>query len=155
MAGKPQPPAAMMRSPEQIMAYGQQILASQSFSRLLGTELHALTAGQAELHLPVTGQMQQQNGFVHGGVLSYLADNALTYAGGTALAVPVLTSEYKVNYLRPARGERLIARARALHHGRTQAVCLCEVFSVEEGVEKLCVVATGTIVALPAPKKPA
>ncbi len=98
---------------------------------------------------PVTPQLLQQHGFVHGGVLSYVADNALTYAGGTAMRVPVVTSEFKINYLRPAVGELLIARAQAVHHGRAQAVCRCDVFVVQAGTEKLCAVAQGTIAALP------
>ena len=102
-------------------------------------------ARQCELHLPVTPQLLQQHGFVHGGVLSYVADNALTYAGGTAMRVPVVTSEFKINYLRPAVGELLIARAQAVHHGRAQAVCRCDVFVVQAGTEKLCAVAQGTI----------
>ena len=59
------------------------------------------------------------------------------------------TSELKVNYLRPARGDWLVARAETLHCGRTQAVCRCEVYAVADGVEKLCAAAQGTIAALP------
>ena len=81
--------------------------------------------------------------------MSYAADNALTYAGGTAMRVPVVTSEFKINYLRPAVGERLIARAEAVHTGRNQAVCRCDVFVLRDGEEKLCAVAQGTIAALP------
>ena len=84
-----------------------------------------------------------------------MADNALTYAGGTAMRVPVVTSEFKINYLRPAVGELLIARAQAVHHGRAQAVCRCDVFCVvQAGTEKLCAVAQGTIAALPLPRWP-
>ncbi len=128
---------------------GRSELAAQPFSQLVGAELHALTPGQVELQLPVVDALRQQNGFVHGGVLSYLADNALTFAGGTAMRVPVLTAEYKINYVRPATGERLVARARAVHVGRTQSVCSCEVFSVLGGVEKLCALAQGTIARAP------
>jgi len=92
--------------------------------------------------------LTQQHGFAHGGVVSYLADNALTYAGGTAMQVPVVTSEFKVNYVRPAVGERLIARASAVAVSKTQAVCRCDVFAVNDGAEKLCAVAQGTIVRL-------
>ena len=63
--------------------------------------------------------------------------------------MPVVTSEYKINYLRPAIGERLVARAHADHVGKTQAVCRCEVFVLREGVEKLCAIAQGTIARLP------
>ncbi len=133
-------------SPEDFLAMGQEVLAQQSFSRLLGAELTALTPGRVELQLPLRDDLLQQNGFAHGGVVSYLADNALTYAGGTAMGVPVLTSEFKINYVRPAVGERLVARAEAQAVSRTQAVCRCEVFALRSGTEKLCALAQGTIV---------
>lgn len=136
-------------APEVLLAWGRDVLAAQPFSQLVGAQLAAFTPEHSELHLPVTPQLRQQNGFVHGGVLSYLADNTLTYAGGAALRVPVVTSEFKINYLRPAVGELLIARAQAVHQGRAQAVCRCEVFVRQGGEEKLCAIAQGTIVALP------
>ncbi len=129
---------------------GQAFLALQPLSTLIGAELHALTPGYCELHVPVTEKNFQQNGFVHGGVVSYAADNALTFAGGTALGVPVVTSEFKINYVRPAVGERLIARAQAVYAGQSQAVCRCDVFTVMNGEDKLCAVAQGTIARLPA-----
>jgi uncharacterized protein (TIGR00369 family) len=135
-------------SPEAFLAMGRDVLASQPFSVLVGAELAALSPGNCELHLPVTAQVLQQHGFVHGGVISYAADNALTYAGGTALRVPVVTSEFKINYVRPAIGERLIARAHAVHSGKSEAVCRCDVFVMKGGEEKLCAVAQGTITAL-------
>lgn len=131
-----------------LLAMGREVLAQQPFSVLIGAEVVSLSAGRCELQLPVSDAVKQQHGFVHGGVVSYAADNALTYAGGTALGVPVVTSEFKINYLRPAIGERLLARAEAVHAGRTQAVCRCDVFVVKDGSETLCAVAQGTIAAL-------
>ncbi|MGR4869866.1 PaaI family thioesterase [Variovorax sp. LARHSF232] len=144
----------MSKTPEALLAWGREVLASQPFSVLLGAELHALSRGQAELHLPMSPKLLQQHGFAHGGVVSYLADNALTYAGGAAMQVPVVTAEFKINYTRPAIGERLIARAKAMHVGSSQSVCTCEVFVVKEGVEKLCAVAQGTIARLPDAPQP-
>ena len=138
-------------SPEVFLAMGRDVLASQPFSRLIGAELTALSPGQCELHVPITDQIRQQHGFVHGGVVSYAADNALTYAGGTSMGVPVVTSEFKINYVRPAVGERLIARAHAVHSGRKQAVCRCDVFCLADGRETLVAVAQGTIAAMSAP----
>lgn len=135
-------------SPQEFVKRGAEILASQPFSRLLGVEIGAVAPGRVELRLAMKPELLQQHGFAHGGVLSYLADNALTFAGGTAFASDALTSEYKINYLRPAVGELLIARAEAVNAGRTQAVCRCDVFAVKDGVEKLCAVAQGTIVKL-------
>lgn len=131
--------------PQAFLAMGQDVLARQPFSMLIGAQLAALKPGHCVLELPLTDQLKQQDGFAHGGVVSYLADNALTYAGGTAMQVPVVTSEYKINYVRPAMGERLIARAEAVHVSKSQAVCRCDVFAVVDGTEKLCAVAQGTI----------
>jgi uncharacterized protein (TIGR00369 family) len=130
---------------DDLLTIGKQALASQPFSTLLGTELAGFSPGQAELRLPISPKLKQQHGFVHGGVLSYLADNALTFAGGSVLGTAVVTSEYKINYLRPAIGEVLIARASVIHSSKNQAVCRCEVWLVADGVEKLCAVAQGTI----------
>jgi uncharacterized protein (TIGR00369 family) len=136
----------------QMLLAGQAILATQPFSVLIGAELHAFTPGHCELHVPITNQIRQQHGFVHGGVVSYAADNALTYAGGSMLGGAAVTSEFKINYVRPAIGERLIARAHVVHAGSSQAVCRCDVFVLAEGAEKLCSVAQGTIAKLPASK---
>lgn len=133
---------------QDLLTLGRVVLAKQPFSVLIGAELARLEPGIAQLELPLTAQLKQQHGFAHGGILSYLADNALTYAGGTLLDFRVVTSEYKINYLRPAVGERLIARAETAYAGKTQAVCRCDVFVVSEGQEKLCAVAQGTIAKL-------
>ena len=135
-------------SPEVFLQMGKDVLAQQPFSALLGAELAALSPGKVDLRLLLKPEHLQQNGFAHGGVVSYLADNALTFAGGTAMQVPVVTSEFKINYVRPAVGERLIARASADAVSKTQAVCRCEVFAVKDGGEKLCALAQGTIVRL-------
>jgi uncharacterized protein (TIGR00369 family) len=123
-------------------------LRAQPFSLLLGSEISLFEAGRVVLEVPISAQLLQQHGFVHGGVLSYAADNALTFAGGSALGPAVVTSEFKINYVRPARGERLIAKASVVHAGKSQAVCRCEVFSLTEGQELLCAVAQGTIASL-------
>lgn len=139
----------MSVGPEVFLQMGREALGSQPFSLLLGAELAALSPGKVDMQLPLKPEHLQQNGFAHGGVVSYLADNALTFAGGTAMQVPVVTSEFKINYVRPAVGERLIARAAADAVSKTQAVCRCEVFAVKDGAEKLCALAQGTIVKLP------
>lgn len=127
-------------------AFAQSILEQQPFSRKLGAQLAAFSPGHAELVLPIVDDLRQQHGFVHGGVISYLADNALTFAGGSVLGDSV-TVEFKVNYLRPAKGDgRLRAIADVIGHGKTQAVVRCEVYlEPEEGERVLCAAAQGTI----------
>jgi uncharacterized protein (TIGR00369 family) len=127
---------------------GREVLASQPFSVLLRAELLVFTAGRAELSIPIREELKQQHGFVHGGVLSYAADNALTFAGGTALGPNVVTSEFKINYVRPAVGDAIVARALVVHAGKNQAVCRCDVFVLRQGHERLCATAQGTITLL-------
>ena len=67
--------------------------------------------------------------------------------------VGVVTSEFKINYLRPARGETLVARAEVVHCGRTQAVCRYDIFSSDGGAERLCATAQGTVAKLPTPSE--
>ncbi|HQR06814.1 MAG TPA: PaaI family thioesterase [Gemmatales bacterium] len=131
-----------------MLALGKQILASQPFSLIFKTEITRFEIGIVELKIPITRELQQQHGFLHGGVLSYAADNALTFAAGSAMMAPVVTSEFKINYVRPAIGEMLIARANVVYSGKTQAVSRCELYVVKDGVEKLCAVAQGTIVRI-------
>ena len=120
-------------------------LRSQPFSTLLGAELTSFDSAGIELRVPITDQLKQQHGFVHGGVISYAADNALTFAAGFALGPAVVTAEYKISYLRPAKGEALVARASIVHAGKSQAVCRCDVFVVAGEELVLCAVALGTI----------
>ena len=130
---------------DDLLQLGKEAVASQPFSVLVGAELTGFSPGRAELTIRITPQLKQQHGFVHGGVISYAADNALTAAGGSVLGPAVVTSEYKINYLRPAVGTILIARATVVYSSKTQAVCRCDVFVVSEGEEHLCAVAQGTI----------
>lgn len=124
-------------------------LHAQPFSMLLGAELTHVGTRDLTLCLPVRDELRQQHGFVHGGVLSYLADNALTFAGALALGPKVVTGEYKINYLRPAVSGVLLARAQVVYASRNQATCQCSVFVVDAGEEKLVAVAQGTINRLP------
>ncbi len=128
-----------------LLALGKAVLESQPFSVLIGARLEIFKEGITELRIPITGKLKQQHGFVHGGVISYAADNALTFVGGSVLGSAVVTSEFKINYLRPATGECLIARAEVVYSSKNMAVCRCNVFDAAAGEERLCATAQGTI----------
>lgn len=130
---------------DELLTLGQEVLESQPFSKLIGAQLTQFSIGSAELRIKIKEELNQQHGFVHGGVLSYAADNTLTFVGGSILGPGVVTSEYKINYLRPAIGEELIARGSVIHSGKNQVVCRCEIFVIKDGEEKLCAFAVGTI----------
>ncbi|WP_418961135.1 PaaI family thioesterase [Streptomyces tritici] len=132
----------------ELTAFAHAVFDAQPFSKFLGAELGDVGPDFAEIRVQVRPELLQQHGFVHGGVLSYLADNALTFAGGLALGGDALTAEYKINYAKPATGETVVARARALVTTRRQAVCQCTLHTVSaDGEERLVAVAQGTIVA--------
>lgn len=130
----------------------QKIIETQPFTRLLGARLISLGADRCELKIPIQPDLLQQYGFLHGGVISYAADNALTIAAAQAMGGAVVTSEFKINYLRPAQGDAIIAKAHCIHAGRSQAVSRCDIVLVRGEEEKLCAVAQGTISLLAPPK---
>lgn len=136
----------MSGAADDLSALARGIFEAQPFSRLLGAALVRASAEDTEIRLPIRDDLLQQHGFVHGGVLGYLADNAITFAGGMALGGNALTSEFKINYLRPAAGEALVARAGAVSAGRRQAVCRCEIHAQRGGEMVLCAIAQGTVV---------
>jgi uncharacterized protein (TIGR00369 family) len=131
-----------------LMALGKRVLQEQPFSQFLGAELLSFEQGRAVLGLAVRPEFLQQHGFVHGGIVSYLLDNAITFVGGSLLGPNVVTVEFKVNYLRPAKGERLVATATSESSGGRLAVCHCEVLAIEGGRESRCAVGQGTIAVL-------
>lgn len=129
-----------------MQVFAQEVFASQPFSRFIGAELTASGPDSAELTLAIQDHHKQQHGFVHGGVISYLADNAITFAGGLALGGNALTAEFKINYLRPGVGSKLIARAQARSAGKRMAIRQCEIYTVDSESPKLCALAQGTVV---------
>ncbi|WJJ11467.1 PaaI family thioesterase [Prescottella equi] len=127
-------------------------LASQPFSVLLGARLVSFDEYGAVLEVDARPDLLQQNGVLHGGVLAYAADNALTYAAGTALGPGVLTGGMTIEYVRPAQGRTLRATARVTHAGRRRAVCTCSLEMIaDDGSPRLCAVAQGTVLPVTAP----
>lgn len=133
---------------ELTLEVAQKLLAAQPFSLLVGARVTAFGDGGATLELDIREDLQQQNGFLHGGVLAYAADNAITFAGGSALGPDVLTGGFTISYLRPARGTVLRAEAKVAHSGRRQATCTCELTTIDAtGTPTLCAIAQGTVIA--------
>lgn len=131
---------------ELTLATAQAVLAAQPFSALVGARLTAFGGGEATLELDIRDELRQQDGVVHGGVLAYAADNALTFAAGSALGAAVWTGGLTIEYLRPAQGAVLRAHARVVHAGRRKATCRCDIEALaEDGDARLCAAAQGTV----------
>lgn len=143
------------RRPPFSLEDGRRVLAAQPFSVLLQARLTELADSYAVIEVDVRPELLQQNGHLHGGVLGYAADNAITYAGACGLGTPsVLTGGLSIEYLRPARGRVLRARAEVAHAGRMQAVCRCELTMLDgltsgadDPESTLCAVAQGSVLA--------
>ncbi len=124
--------------------FARRILASQPMSVLMKAEILAFGNGEAEVAMPLQPEFLQQHGFAHGGAVGFLADVGMAFAAGSVLGDGV-TLEYKINFIRPAKGQRLIGRAKVISAGRTQAVVACELFVVDGDASKLCAAAQGTM----------
>jgi uncharacterized protein (TIGR00369 family) len=117
---------------------------------LLGARIVEVGQGTCEIEVAFRDELTQQQRYFHGAVTGAITDSAGGYAALT-LAPPdreVLTVEYKVNFLAPAWGEKLVARGKVVSAGRRLLVCKAEVFAVSaEGEETPCAVLQQTIVA--------
>lgn len=130
----------------EILALARSIFDNQPFSRHIGACLAEISERQAVIEVTLRDELRQQHGYAHGGLLSYLADNAITFAGGVALNGDALTSEFKINYLKPAVGPMLRAVAEPVALSGRQAVCQCRIFSIDGKAEALSALAQGTVV---------
>jgi len=124
--------------------------AKQHAMDLIHATLPVVEPGLTEIHLPHWTGVEQQHGFVHGGVVGMIADSAAGYAAMTLVSAStsVLTVEYKMNLVAPADGEKLIARGKVVRPGRTLVVTQAEVFAVKDGKEKLCALMQQTIMVM-------
>ena len=116
-------------------------LARQSFMTLIGARAVVVEPGHVRLELPFRADLCQQNGYVHAGVVTSLADSASGYAALTLMppGSDVLSVEFKLNLLAPARGELVRADARVVRSGRTLTVCQAEVVAVTDGAADVAV----------------
>jgi uncharacterized protein (TIGR00369 family) len=123
----------------------EQVAQAQPFTQRLGARPLWPRPGEVAFALEVLPEHLQHLGVVHGGVITALLDNALTFAGGTVLGAEVLTVEFKVNFLRPAKGGRLRAVGRVAHAGKRLAVVQGEVYAEEGEESRLEALGQGTI----------
>lgn len=130
---------------ERTIEWARMALESQPFSAMLGTSITRFDGAGVTLELDIKPEHLQQNGYVHGGVQCYLADNALTFAGGHALGPIVLTSGLSLTYLRPAQGYRLIANATVQGNTSRTAAAQVEIRVSRDGDDYLSAVGMGTI----------
>ena len=126
-----------------------------SFSRqaamhTLGAVLGRVAPGEVKIEMPYRADLAQQHGYMHGGIITAILDSACGYAALSLSATDtaVLTVEYKVNFIAPAKGERFVARGEVLRPGATVTVCKGDVVAIEDGEEKLVTTMLTTLMFL-------
>lgn len=131
------------------------VTARSGYTSAVGTKVAFAEPGCVHLVLQKRPELLQFNGFFHGGVISGLADHAAGGAVTTALPAGriAVTVDLHVNFLAPADGESIIARAKAVQVGGTICVAAVEVASQTGGEERLCALATVTLRAVDLPAK--
>lgn len=124
--------------------------ASQRAMETIGARLARVAPGEVDVELAFRDDLTQQNGFLHAGIVSTVMDSACGYAALTLMPADagVLSIEFKVNLLAPARGERVIARGRVVRAGRTISVCTGDAFAVQDGAERHVATMTATMMTV-------
>lgn len=127
--------------------------AQQGLMRHLGAELTRVDPGAVDIEVPFSGDLTQQQGFFHGGVTTAILDTACGYSALALMPAgsEVLSVEFKVNLLAPARGEALVARGRVLRSGRTITVCQGDAFATTPDSELHCATMTATMIRVDVP----
>ena len=123
----------------------------QGLMRHLGARLGDIEPGRVQIVLPSRPEVTQQDGYIHAGATSAIADSAGGYAALTLFPenTAVLSVEYKINLLAPAVGDHLEAIGTVLKSGRTLTVCQLQVFAVQGGTRSLVAVGQQTLICVP------
>jgi uncharacterized protein (TIGR00369 family) len=118
------PPALTTQNPD-FERLVRESFEKQRAMRTLGALLTRVSPGHVEIELPYAEAITQQHGFLHAGVVTAVMDSSCGYAAYTLMppGTGVLSVEFKVNLLAPAKGELMIARGRVLRAGKTITVC--------------------------------
>lgn len=113
----------------------------------LGATLVSVGRGEVEIAILPHPGISQQHGFVHAGAVTAIADSAAGYASLTLMppGTGVLSTEFKINLLAPAAGDRIVARGRVVKAGRTLTVAQTEVFAERAGAATLIALLTATM----------
>ena len=126
-----------------------------SFSKMammefLGAKLSSIEPGAVEVQVSHRKELLQQHGLFHGGVTTTILDSAGGYAA-FSLFKPgdeILTVEYKVNFIAPANGDKLIARGEVVKIGKSLSITRGEARVIKSGKETLCAVMQQTMMRI-------
>ena len=133
--------------------YAQRVrssFAQQGAMQTLGARLGHLAPGAVDIEIDWAKGLTQQHGFLHAGVVATALDSACGYAAFTLMNADaeVLSIEFKINLLAPARGAHFRMEGRVLKPGRTISVCEGRAYAISDGQEKLIASMACTLMAV-------
>jgi uncharacterized protein (TIGR00369 family) len=115
----------------------REINATSLFNKWLGLEIDSASEGEVQLSLAWRDELGQYSGFLHAAIIGGLIDTACGFAAATVAGPKVLASTFTVNCLRPAVGEKFIAKGLVIKAGKNQIFTSCDLFAINENKEKL------------------
>lgn len=124
--------------------------ACQELINTLNGKIAHISPGELHIEAPFDERFTQQDGFLHAGIVTTLMDSACGYAAYTLMPADsrVLSVEFKVNFLNPARGERFRAEGRVIKSGRTISVCEGKLFALQNRQETLTAMMQATMICI-------
>ena len=124
--------------------------ARQGAMATIGATLAEVVPGRAVIELPWAASLTQQHGFLHAGMVATALDSACGYAGFSLMPpeAAVLTIEFKINLLAPAKGQRFRMEGQVIKPGRTITVVEGRAYAVDDGREKLIATMHATLMAI-------
>ena len=134
-------------------AYADRVRASFSLQGAMGTlgaSLAEIAPGRVVIELPWAAALSQQHGFLHAGMVATALDSACGYAGFTLMpeGAGVLTIEFKINLLAPAKGQRFRMVGQVIKPGRTITVTEGRAYAIAGGSEKLVATLGATLMTI-------
>ncbi|MGB3721867.1 MAG: PaaI family thioesterase [Pacificimonas sp.] len=137
-------------TPEEALAnMKRRAVGKSGFSTFAVAEPVEIWDGYAELTVEIRPELTQHHGYAHGAIVGMVADNACAWAAAS-VAGDVLTAGYAINFLAPAKGQRLRGKGWVIKPGKRQIVCRAEVWSEDDDGSKPVLVASaqGTVMAV-------
>lgn len=129
----------------------RQSIAKQPMMKMMGATMKMISPGAVTIRLPFHERLTQQNGYLHAGAVTAVLDSACGYAAFTLVPTGsnILSVEFKVNLLLPAKGDAFLATGRVLKAGKTLTICEGELTKLEgKGEEKVVAIMTATMMVM-------
>jgi uncharacterized protein (TIGR00369 family) len=118
--------------------------------RLIGAELADVRPGEVAIRIPFRNDLTQQHGFLHAGIVTTIVDSACGYAAFSLMPAgsSVLSVEFKINLLAPAKGDSFLAKGAVIKPGKTITFCSGEVYAISADSQKLIATMSSTMMRL-------